>query len=833
MRKKVRRALAGSLLVLGGLGLGRLFGGALVLGLSSLGGCEDDPNERFFYAKQVTDTFNKHVTTALHHMVHDAETHNKEFSSLPFVRQSLASFDNSKKLLRFAQGEVEKRLKTTLKRPDTGYWDFIYELRPRRASEQNTDAQTEMDPANLATSTGSSTDPSASTLDAYWQDLAGLEGKIGFRWDEVDKAVEAALGVRRSGDDAYTTVLRIWAVDGRVEFDLESSKFPEVMRPMWTALAKLRPDSVRLNDSPINFAKKHMLRAMEMRQDEQGRYLSENDLEVRITLRYPAENGDTTCPLGEEACVTLESDEVPGDVLGEMEREVKNAEHKKIRADVLEQLRREAQERQASKSQDKTLDVPTQQGPIDPAREEQMQRKEEMLKELLAQSGNGGNGLGPGLGPGSGGGNNGSTGSSNQGGNSSVGGGSDGEKTQKSIADLLREKAERKDNDDKAGDKPVVNNTDIDDPKFNKYKKMQKIGMPDQSIKNKMKMDGLSQEDINLFFGESQVVLSLEEKQEESAKKEKNKAAGKIRQLIPKKYNITDNDRAVKFLSSLSGSSLEAKFQQEGEAATLALKLIKLFDAAQKQAPREQIEKYKEITAETEAYLAAQRQNKPTRPKPGQGGGNGGDKKKDYDTGTQGKYYCGVLLKNGLTCRVKWGALIERVTKPMATKKAQVLQDPVFNQATEIRNSLNGVDIDQLIAMKNQDDIHALAELSSKTKQGKNPLDVLGEINGMDWGKFKEKKAEAEGFETAVKKIQELDKLKDIPLSIRLKKMEKLFQETRTKLTETYGEADTNSFFESGGAQGPARLSEDLRAVILGAVLAGDEDTLNNAFKKL
>lgn len=42
---------------------------------------------------------------------------------------------------------------------------------------------------------------------------------------------------------------------------------------------------------------------------------------------------------------------------------------------------------------------------------------------------------------------------------------------------------------------------DLKDPKFNKYHKMKKIGMPLQSVLNKMRMDGMKQLDIDVFSG--------------------------------------------------------------------------------------------------------------------------------------------------------------------------------------------------------------------------------------------------------------------------------------------------------------------------------------------
>ena len=48
-----------------------------------------------------------------------------------------------------------------------------------------------------------------------------------------------------------------------------------------------------------------------------------------------------------------------------------------------------------------------------------------------------------------------------------------------------------------------VNTITKNDPKFKKYRMMEKIGMPIQSIINKMRMDGLKQNDIDIFTGKS------------------------------------------------------------------------------------------------------------------------------------------------------------------------------------------------------------------------------------------------------------------------------------------------------------------------------------------
>eukprot|EP01084_Bolivina_argentea_P301500 520172_1 len=72
------------------------------------------------------------------------------------------------------------------------------------------------------------------------------------------------------------------------------------------------------------------------------------------------------------------------------------------------------------------------------------------------------------------------------------------------IAEFKGEKVDNASSDDEGSsgsdetddDAPVI---DVNDKRFDKYKKMKKIGMPQASIINKMRMDGFAKEDINAF----------------------------------------------------------------------------------------------------------------------------------------------------------------------------------------------------------------------------------------------------------------------------------------------------------------------------------------------
>ncbi|MEM7495136.1 MAG: hypothetical protein AAF471_03175 [Myxococcota bacterium] len=386
MNKKVRRALAGSLLALGGLGLGKLVGGTLLLGLSSLGGCEDDPNERFFYAKQVTDKFNELAATALYHAAQKDDSTGGDFAQLPLMQQALGSPPFStgsedsaavENLLGFARQVLSGKLQFNLRRPERGDWDFIYDIKLRSPDQSDEPKDTTPESGSSSTTnegsapvqrlTQENANVSAATTDhegqgneqagaagkvralrelsgekanprsgweEYWDKLGslGLEARIGFKWEHGnpyekrwydDPSVEAVLGLRRKGDNGpFTPVLWARAQAGRFELESLRTDFAEATGPLWAAVLKLPTNSIRINDSSVNFTKEQLLRAMEMRIGDAPKH------NLHLTIRFPDKDGHSACVGGDATCIAFEPDNVPPQIVAELEADMARARKK-------------------------------------------------------------------------------------------------------------------------------------------------------------------------------------------------------------------------------------------------------------------------------------------------------------------------------------------------------------------------------------------------------------------------------------------------------------------------------------------------------------------------